>query len=40
MLMRRSKMDEDKFGNLKRPRYPMPDFVKDALEELGLMEAY
>ena len=28
------------FSNLKRPRYPMPDFVKRALEERGLMEAY
>ncbi len=28
------------FANLKRPRHPMPDFVKQALEERGLMEAY
>jgi uncharacterized protein YdeI (YjbR/CyaY-like superfamily) len=28
------------FSNLKRPRHPMPDFVKRALEERGLMEAY
>ena len=28
------------FSNLKRPRYPMPDFVKRALEERGLMGAY
>jgi len=28
------------FSNLKRPRHPMPDFVKQALEERGLMEAY
>jgi hypothetical protein len=33
-------MIDDKFANLKRPRYPMPDFVKDALLERGLMEAY
>lgn len=30
----------DKFANLKRPRYPMPDFVKQALEEANLMQAY
>ena len=24
----------------KRPRYPMPDFMREALEERGLMEAY
>ena len=28
------------FSRLKRPRYPMPDFVRKALEENGLMEAY
>ena len=28
------------FSKLKRPRYPMPDFVRQALEERGLMEAY
>jgi uncharacterized protein YdeI (YjbR/CyaY-like superfamily) len=28
------------FSNLKRPRHPMPDFVKRALEDLGLMGAY
>ncbi len=28
------------FSGLKRPRYPMPDFVKDALDERGLMAAY
>jgi uncharacterized protein YdeI (YjbR/CyaY-like superfamily) len=33
-------MTDDKFKNLKRPRHPMPDFVKEALEENGLMEAY
>ena len=25
---------------LKRPRYPMPDFIRDALEERGLSDAY
>ena len=25
---------------LKRPRYPMPDFIRDALEEVGLTDAY
>jgi len=25
---------------LKRPRHPMPDFMKHALEERGLMAAY
>ena len=25
---------------LKRPRYPMPDFVREALEARGLMESY
>ena len=28
------------FSNLKRPRHPMPDFVKRALAERGLMGAY
>ncbi len=28
------------FSKLKRPRYPMPDFVKQALDKRGLMEAY
>lgn len=28
------------YTNLKRPRHPMPDFVKQALEEQGLMEDY
>ena len=25
---------------MNRPRYPMPDFIKEALEERGLMNAY
>jgi hypothetical protein len=33
-------MDGEKFRNLKRPRYPMPDFVRDALLARGLMDAY
>lgn len=28
------------FSSLKRPRNPMPDFVKTALEEHGLMNAF
>ena len=28
------------FSKLKRPRYLMPDFVRQALDESGLMEAY
>ena len=28
------------FSNLKRPKHPMPDFVKVALEERNLMSAY
>lgn len=31
---------EDKFKNLKRPKYPMPDYMKTALLESGLMEKY
>jgi uncharacterized protein YdeI (YjbR/CyaY-like superfamily) len=33
-------MSEDKFSRLKRPRYPMPDFVREALNQRGLMDAY
>ena len=25
---------------MKRPRYPIPDFVRDALTDRGLMDAY
>ncbi len=32
--------DDKKFSKLTRPRYPMPDFVKEALLARGLMEAY
>ena len=28
------------FSNLQRPRHPMPDFVRQALEERGLMHDY
>ena len=34
------KMDESKYRNLKRPKYPMPDFVEEALIQRGLMNAY
>jgi len=30
----------EKDSRLKRPRHPMPKFVKRALEERGLMEGY
>ncbi|MEE4311480.1 MAG: YdeI/OmpD-associated family protein [candidate division KSB1 bacterium] len=33
-------MNDDKFSNLKRPRYPMPEFIAEALDQRGLMEAY
>ncbi len=33
-------MDSDKFANLKRPRYPMPEFIRKELEGRGLMDAY
>lgn len=32
--------DDEKFSGLKRPRYPMPDFVHQALLARGLMENY
>ncbi len=32
--------DDNKFSNLKRPRYPMPNFVREALLARGLMDAY
>lgn len=31
---------QDDFSNLKRPRQPMPDFVKKVLNEAKLMGAY
>lgn len=33
-------MTEQDFSKLKRPRYPMPDFVAASLTERGLMDAY
>ena len=33
-------MPKDDFSSLSRPIHPMPEFVKLALEESGLMEAY
>ena len=30
----------DKKSGLKRPIYPMPDYVKKAIEERGLMDDY
>jgi uncharacterized protein YdeI (YjbR/CyaY-like superfamily) len=33
-------MDPRKSSRLKRPIHEMPDFVKDALEKNGLMDAY
>ena len=33
-------MDDAKFSKLKRPRYPMPDYVENALIQHGLMVAY
>jgi uncharacterized protein YdeI (YjbR/CyaY-like superfamily) len=33
-------MPEDKFANLQRPRHPMPDDVRRALADSGLMQAY
>ncbi|MDY6935485.1 MAG: YdeI/OmpD-associated family protein [Spirochaetota bacterium] len=31
---------EDKFKNLKRPRYPMLSFIEDALNDNNLMNEY
>lgn len=31
---------DNKESNLKRPRYPMPDFIREALLDNELMEAY
>ena len=33
-------MTQNDFSNLKRPRYPMPEFITNVLNERGLMEAY
>jgi hypothetical protein len=32
--------DAEKFSRLKRPRCPMPDFVREALLARGLMATY
>lgn len=34
------KKNEIDFSKLKRPHYPMPQYVRDALEQSGLMAAY
>ena len=33
-------MKEEKFAKLKRPRYPIPDYIKEALEEHLLVKAF
>jgi hypothetical protein len=33
-------MNEQDFSRLKRPRYPMPEFVLEALRQHDLEEAY
>ena len=33
-------MKEDKFANLKRPRYQIPDYIKEALKEHALVKAF
>lgn len=33
-------MPKDKFSNLTRPKYPMPDFVKTALVQRDLLKSY
>ena len=33
-------MDKLKMTRLKRPRYPMPDFIRDALLQRGLADSY
>ena len=33
-------MKEDKFAKLKRSRYPIPEYVKEALEEHALVKAF
>ena len=44
MYLGRQKQEEEAmnadFSGLKRPRHAMPDFVKNALNERGLMAAY
>jgi uncharacterized protein YdeI (YjbR/CyaY-like superfamily) len=33
-------MKKDIFANLKRPRYPIPDYIEEALEEHALVGAF
>ena len=33
-------MSETDFSNLQRPKYPMPQYIRTALEKRGLMKAY
>jgi len=33
-------MTDQHFGTLSRPTHPMPDFVREALVQCGLMDAY
>ncbi len=33
-------MIQDDFSSLSRPRYPMPDFIEEALKKSGLKIAY
>lgn len=33
-------MSKPDFSNLQRPRHPMPDFMREALEARGLMALY
>ena len=33
-------MESQDFLHLKRPRYEMPDFIQNALDQHGLMETY
>jgi len=34
------KKNEIDFSKLKRPRYPMPEYIRDAIEQNGMMAAY
>lgn len=38
--MEATKMKERDFSKLERERYPMPDFVREALEKRGRTEVY
>jgi len=33
-------MKEDKFANLKRPQYPIPYYIKEALKEHALVKTF